>query len=221
MLTMSISGKPYHHGNLRTALVDAAVEILATDGLAGLTLRAVARHVGVSRQAPYNHFRDADDLVAAVAESSFDDLMGGLEEVWREDGGERVLQEMGVRYVRFAVTNPARFRVMFGRQLGRREKYPALAAAADRVFALLSRPAAASAPGLEQVQSSADRSGPIAPGDPRAVLWSVVHGLAYLLIDGQLTGSAADAEVAEAYARAVTASVWFGLASPESGRQDV
>jgi AcrR family transcriptional regulator len=202
----------YHHGNLKPALIEAAAEILEAEGLAGLTLRAVARRAGVSRQAPYNHFRDADDLVAAVAESAFRDLLRSLEEVWREGGDERLLQELGVRYVLFAVSHPARFRVMFGPQLARRGDYPDLASAADRVFGLLSRPTGAGASKAGGGPSGDGRQGPVSPGDPRAVLWSVVHGLAYLLIDGQLTAAAPDGALAEEFARAVTESVWFGLA---------
>jgi AcrR family transcriptional regulator len=197
----------YHHGNLRPALIRAAVDILDAEGTPGLTLRAVARRAGVSRQAPYNHFRDVDDLIAAVAETSFDELLDELDSVLGE-GHPRQLEELGVRYVLFAVMNPARFRVMFGPQLERRAAFPGLAAAADRVFAVLSAPPAALLPD----RSAAGTVGGIAPHDPRAVLWSVVHGLAHLLIDGQLTSGAPDAAAAEAFARAVTESIWFGLA---------
>jgi AcrR family transcriptional regulator len=196
----------YHHGNLRTALIDAAVDILDAEGTPGLTLRAVARRAGVSRQAPYNHFRDVDDLIAAVAETSFDELLDELDAV--RGAGHDPRQELGVRYVVFAVENPARFRVMFGAQLQRRAAFPGLAAAADRVFTLLSAPPAALLPDRNAAVSGRT----IAPHDPRAVLWSVVHGLAHLLIDGQLTSGTPDAAAANAYARAVTESIWFGLA---------
>jgi hypothetical protein len=106
------------------------------------------------------------------------------------------------------VENPARFRVMFGPQLQRRDAFPDLAAAADRVFRVLSAPPAALLP----ERNAAVTGGTIAPHDPRAVLWSVVHGLAHLLIDGQLTSGTPDAAAAKAYARAVTESIWFGLA---------
>jgi len=201
----------YHHGNLKPALLAAAVEILDEQGVAGLTLRAVARRTGVSRQAPYNHFRDADHLIAAVAEEAFEELLGLLTDRWCEGGDERALQDMGVCYVRFAVDNPGRFRVMFGPQLRRRDEFPELARAADRVFTALSRPPAALL-GDEVEQTASRPADRIPPEDARVPLWSVVHGLSYLLVDGQLTGGPPGAEAAEAFARATTKALWFGLA---------
>ena len=207
----------YHHGNLKAALTAAAVEILDREGIPGLTLRAVARRAGVSRQAPYNHFRNVDDLIAAVAEESFLGLQAALEDTGKGARGPRLMQEMGIRYVCFAVANPGRFRVMFGPQLHRRDEFPALARAADRVFAALSGPPASllasSNPGTGRPARNT-----IPPGDPRIALWSVVHGLAHLLIDGQLTSRPPRPDQAEAYAAAATEMLWFGLGG-KPGRQ--
>jgi len=167
----------YHHGQLRRALMDAALDLVTELGPMGLTLRGAARRAGVSPSAPYRHFVDREALLAAVAAEGFALLADQLDEVSAalEDPLERVLR-IGVAYVRFATENRARYRVMFGQQIPDRKKHPELEEAARRTFSHLDRAIAdAHARGLLR-------------GEPRALTllaWSVVHGLSSLILDGQ------------------------------------
>src|SRR5687768_2538693 len=132
--------RAYHHGDLRQALLDAALPLLRTGGPQALTLRAVARAAGVSQTAPYRHFTDRSALVGAVAEDGFRRLhaeliaavtspaktLGKAPETAR--GG---LQAVALAYVRFALAHPAEYRVMFGGELPATEKGTAREAVFD------------------------------------------------------------------------------------------
>lgn len=159
----------YHHGNLRPALLAAAGEILEEDGTDGLSLRAVARHAGVSHNAPYRHFSNRAALLAALAAEGFATLADRLE---GSGGGP----EAGVCYVRFALENPQRFRLMFGGVVPF-DAHPALREQADRAFEHLQRAVA---------QTEPAGSGPASA----AAAWSLVHGLSQLLLDGHLRRAA-------------------------------
>jgi AcrR family transcriptional regulator len=97
---------PYHHGDLRAALLRTAGEMLEKEGLASLKVREVARRAGVSHNAPYRHFPDRDSLLAALAAEGFQQFGDALE--------KRPRREMGEAYVEFALAHPQRFRLMFG-----------------------------------------------------------------------------------------------------------
>ncbi len=172
-------GGRYHHGDLRRALLDAALAVLTEADARALTLREVARRAGVTHAAPYRHFTDKDALLAAVAEEGFRTLT----EVMRismnaagEDPVER-LEALAVSYVRFALAHPAHFEVMFGPELPwEQERYPPLHEAADTTFGLL----------LDSVQT-AQAAGALRGDQPlpfALLCWSMVHGLATLLVHG-------------------------------------
>ncbi len=171
----------YHHGDLPNALVAAALDLIREAGLEGLTLRAVARRAGVSEAAPYRHFADKDALLAAVAEQGFLALGRKMDaEASREPGADVLtrLRRLGAAYVRYAVENPAHFRVMMGPVVARRKDYPSL----DRV-------ANASFGRLLAVLAEAQQVGIVAEGqlqDIGLAAWSFVHGLAALAIEGHL-----------------------------------
>src|SRR5918994_6522359 len=101
---------PYHHGSLRRALLDAALETIAGDGVAALSLRALARRVGVSHAAPAHHFGDRTGLLTAIATEGYDGLAAATAATWAETAS---FLEVGVAYVRFAVSQPGHFAVMF------------------------------------------------------------------------------------------------------------
>jgi len=106
--------RPYHHGDLRRALVEAARRILESDGPSALSLRAVAREAGVSPAAPYHHFKDKGELLDAVALVGWDmlgDAMNASKEVAPDVPSQ--ITEIGVAYVRFAQQHPALYRVMY------------------------------------------------------------------------------------------------------------
>jgi len=152
----------YHHGDLRSTLVQAAGNLLEEQGLAALSLREAARRAGVSHNAPYRHFPDRDALLAALAGEGFRRL--------GEELKGRAGREMGEAYVRFALAHPNRFRLMFGGQLDL-EAHPELRAAA-----------AATYEGL--IASFRVRGDVTSPELAAAAAWSLTHGLAHLLLDG-------------------------------------
>jgi AcrR family transcriptional regulator len=171
---------PYHHGDLRRALVEAALALVRERGADGFTLREAARRVGVSQTAPYRHFETKEALLAAVAESGFSGLLETLEalpEAASPDPRVR-LRAQGLAAFRYYLADPARFRVMFGRASAQPERYPSLAAAWGRVNALL----------LESL-TGCQREGVVREGDPLElglVTAAVTHGLAALAIEGHL-----------------------------------
>ena len=169
--------KPYHHGNLREALLEAAIRLIAEVGPTAFTLREVARRAGVSHNAPYRHFRDRDDLMAAVAAEGFRELTQAM----MEEAGERTdaldrLKRAGLGYVSFALRRPEHFTVMFDAPMSK-QKHPDSAAAAEQAFATL----------MSFVKGAQD-AGRLPSGDLRHVTpaRTMVHGIAKLAITGRL-----------------------------------
>jgi AcrR family transcriptional regulator len=170
----------YHHGDLRAALIAEAADMIAEGGAASLTMRAIGQRLGVSRAAAYRHFADKNALLVAVASAGFSRLQDRIQSIHPGASGSSVerIRRMGEEYVRFALENPAHYRVMYGREALTRQDLPELREAANALF-----------DGLVRVFQAYQRSGGIKRQDPRAqayVAWSAVHGLASLLIDGQI-----------------------------------
>jgi AcrR family transcriptional regulator len=112
--TQAAEARPYHHGDLSRALVDAARRLLEAEGPSALSLRAVAREAGVSPAAPYHHFKDKSELLDAVAHEGWEMLDAALARA--KDGAPTVreaISELGVAYVCFARQHPALYRVMY------------------------------------------------------------------------------------------------------------
>jgi AcrR family transcriptional regulator len=171
--------RPYHHGNLRRALLDEALTTIRAEGVNGLTLRDIGARLGVSRSALYRHFSDKRALLTAVATEGFRTLRQQLVSAWEEDGqGRAAFHGMGIAYIRFAITNPAHYRVMFGSFVDLKAKEPELSTEAEGAFQAL-------VDALTVLQRSA-----IVRDDDTVLMarfvWSVVHGVAMLGIDGQL-----------------------------------
>ncbi|CAL9330479.1 hypothetical protein SUDANB105_00062 [Streptomyces sp. enrichment culture] len=171
---MSQSGT-YHHGDLRAACLRAARELLEEDGSAGLSLRAVARRAGVSPTAPYRHYADRESLVSAVAAEGYRELATHLAAAHPAPSTADDLAAVAVVYVQFAIDHPALFRAMFAE--------PCDPTSAERV--------AATAVITEYVQGivrdafpGADDAGALA-----TTVWALVHGLAFLHLDGKLDSS--------------------------------
>ena len=128
----------YHHGNLRQALIDQAVQTIRQHGVAGLTLRGVGADLRVSRTALYRHFADKGALLAAVATDGFRTFRAALTEAWAGGGrGRAGFEAMGLAYVRFAVANPSHYRVMFGGFVDHAGADPELVTEADGAFQVL------------------------------------------------------------------------------------
>src|SRR5215813_11568906 len=104
--------KPYHHGNLRRALLDEALRTIQTDGVDHLTLRTVGEKLGVSRSALYRHFADKQALLATVGREGFRMLRQAVADAWERNGGARIgFEAMAKAYVQFAVEHPSHYRV--------------------------------------------------------------------------------------------------------------
>lgn len=170
--------KPYHHGDLRAALLAAAEEIVNRDGVAGLTLRGVARDVGASHAAPKNHFDDLAGLLselAAIGFARFADRMANA--AAREASPQDKLNATGRAYVEFALAEPGLFQLMFrGERLDKTR--PALHEAMTRAFGTLT----AAVEALHTDDPAAKR----AARAHAARAWSMVHGYAILLLDDRL-----------------------------------
>jgi AcrR family transcriptional regulator len=180
---MSQSKRAYHHGDLRAALIDEAAAMIAEGGTASVTMRALGNRLGVSRMAPYRHFEDRTALLVAVAASGFKRLGERLRRIdaGSPDSSVERVRRMGDEYVRFALENPAHYRLMYGSEAMARDRLPELREAGNDLFEQL----------VDLFRVYQDGGG-IKRQDARAqayVAWSAVHGLASLLIDGQITAA--------------------------------
>ena len=175
--------KPYHHGDLRRALLDEALRTIQTAGVEHLTLRTVGERLGVSRSALYRHFTDKQSLLATVGTEGFRTLRQALGDAWERSGRGRVgFEAMARAYVQFAVANPSHYRVMFGGFIESAAKDEHFIAEAKAAFQVL-------VDALIEQQSAGD----IRRDDPVLMarfLWALVHGTAMLVIDGQLPETA-------------------------------
>ncbi|MBX6321115.1 MAG: TetR/AcrR family transcriptional regulator [Rhodospirillaceae bacterium] len=128
----------YHHGNLREALIQAALALIAQKGPAGFTFADAARSAGVSSAAPYRHFRDREALVADIARRGFELFATALEQAWNEGRPDpyTAFEAAGRAYLAFARNEPAYYSAMFEAGLPMND-YPGLREAADRAFAVL------------------------------------------------------------------------------------
>jgi AcrR family transcriptional regulator len=175
-----VTTKPYHHGNLRAALVEAGAELARTAGPDGVVLREVARRTGVSHNAAYRHFADRDELLAEISDVASDQLERAmrrrLARVTESDPAVRArarLRETGRAYVEFALAEPGLFAVAF---CPTDVEDPSPAGAAPYLL-------------LGQVLDELVEAGVLSPTDrlgADVVCWSAVHGLSVLLLDGPL-----------------------------------
>lgn len=170
--------RSYHHGDLREALLRAAVALIAEVGPRGFTLREAARRAGVSHNAPYRHFRSKEDLIAAVAAQGFRELTRAmLDAAAPQTTAAGRLRSSGLAYVAFALRRPEHFAVMFDTPFSPAD-HPECAEAAGEAFGTLVR-------FIEACQ----QDGSLPQGDtlPRALAaWSLVHGIAKLAVAGRL-----------------------------------
>jgi AcrR family transcriptional regulator len=172
------SATTYHHGDLPRALVRAAVELLEEGGATELSLRAAARRAGVSTAAPYRHFADRNALLSAVAAVGYRELATDLAAAHPAPTTAEDLAAIAVAYVQFALTRPGLFRVMFAEHCDStsRERVAAVAAIHEYLNSI-----------VRQVFPSAD------PDAMATALWGLVHGLAFLHLDGKFDTSSAEA----------------------------
>lgn len=164
--------KPYHHGDLRAALLAAAEAELAERGIEAFSLRSVAKRAGVSHAAPAHHFGDQQGLLTALAADGFRRFLAAqaLREAQAAPDGRSQLVAAGLGYIDFALERPALFRLLFG---SKRPDYaqPDLRAAAEAAYGhLVAQCAAAGGPGPADI----------------AAMWAMAHGLADLIAAGRM-----------------------------------
>jgi AcrR family transcriptional regulator len=174
---MSTSRSPYHHGDLRAACLRAAMELLEEGGATALSLRAVARRAGVSPAAPYRHYADRDALISAVAAVGYRELAEQLAAAHPSPSTADDFGAIAVAYVQFALQRPALFRVMFAEPCDTDNSERV--AATDAISAYVSAIVQQSFPGFDTEALS-------------TAAWALVHGLAFLHLDGKLDASTPD-----------------------------
>lgn len=172
--------KPYHHGDLRQQLLDAAQELLEENNIASLSLRAVAKKVGVSHSAPYRHFKDKESLLAGIASVGFKELASQLSKAVNmhpEDPATQ-LQESGFRYMTMAIKKPQCLQLMFGNILPCDDSYPELNSSGELAFS-----------GLKKIIETGQSKGVFRQGEVELLaltVWSTIHGLCLLFISGHV-----------------------------------
>jgi AcrR family transcriptional regulator len=174
-------GRP-NDGGLRAVLIGAALELVEVSGTRGLSWREIARRAQVSHSAPYRHFANKEELLAAVAEQGFRSLAERMLEqmAGAPDDVSKRLEAMAIAYVEFAAENPSHFRVMFGRDVPDISKHASLREAHEVTDGLFRT-------GVAQVLEEAGNISTEVDIDHVALMaWSLVHGLASLTVDGRV-----------------------------------
>ncbi|MES0383627.1 MAG: TetR/AcrR family transcriptional regulator [Hyphomicrobium sp.] len=202
----------YHHGNLREALIKAALELISQKGAAGFTFADAARAAGVSPAAPYRHFRDRDALMADVARRGFEEFADALARAW--DGGKptprAAFERVGRAYLEFASKEPAFFSAMFESGLPVAD-YPEVGEAGDRAFAVLREACEALAATLPKERRP--------PSLMMALhIWSLSHGIAALFGRGDAARRSIPMSPEELLEAAVLIYLGGLGASPDQGR---
>lgn len=176
-----MSRAPYHHGDLKNALIQAGIDLLAEQGLPALTLREVARKAGVSHSAPYAHFANKQDLVAAISTRGMQMIDERLQAAARQNEHDpaALLQASAWAYVSFALEETALFKVVFSGILEGGNTYPE--------FAEISKQSFQRVVALVQTCQAAGLLRPGPPDEAAVSIWSLVHGFSALLIEQQIS----------------------------------
>ena len=203
--------KPYHHGDLRHALITAGLQLLTEGGAASLDLRKVARKVGVSHSASYYHFQDKQSFLAAINEEGFHRLAHAMQDALSTVPETPFDQLQGITraYLLFAQANRALMREMFSGLTIEREAFSSLHAASKEVYRFY----------IEVVKRGQEQ-GKMIDGDPcelASVVWSLLHGAAMLLIEHQMRPYADGPAGVERMVRLCTQTLYTGLGRSEQG----
>ncbi|MEH6451245.1 MAG: TetR/AcrR family transcriptional regulator [Oleispira sp.] len=174
---MTIETANYHHGNLRLALLDAAIDQIKEHGVEKLSMRGIARIVGVSQTAPYRHFEDKNHLLSEVATQAFTELYAiSMAAIDPNESPIKNIHATGLVYLQYAINNPEKYRVIFGSRIQNRQSYPSMIEAGEKSFQIL----------IDQVERGIE-AGDFIPGCALILantLWTQVHGAASLILDG-------------------------------------
>lgn len=178
--------KKYHHGELRTALIQAAIQAIEKRGQVEFNLRELAEHCGVSVAALYRHFASKNHLLIALADIGFSQLRTVFLQVMDDPHipAEQKRPMLGLCYVRFAIENEGLFRVMFYRELCQLPEFSSIASLAEDSLRLLQEALGSLRP--EPLDCSTDLPTPVLAS------WSQVHGLAFLWLERNIQGTQSD-----------------------------
>lgn len=182
-----MSGKKnYHHGDLKNALIAAGVEILASEGLNGISLRNVAKKAGVSHSAPYAHFKDKQALIAAISTEGFKKLLAQLEMVVKQfrDQPNQLLPEACWVYYQFALQETDTFKVMFSGVLEKEKDCTDFVEVAQKTFQV-----------VVEVVAICQAAGVLQTGESQLIamtLWAQIHGMISLYLEGQISHTILD-----------------------------
>lgn len=201
----------YHHGNLRQALLDCGESLLEEVGIAGLSLRALARATGVSHAAPYRHFADKADLLAALAARGFARLAETLAAVAAAHGDDPQREYLVScrRYIELGMDAPAMYRLMFGQRQPGVGDQPELAQAGQAAYEVLLGSMARS--------RAAGTSGEVEDEAKAMAVWSMVHGVTELAISGRLEPCARDRQETLALGEQLCSLLLSGLGGAKAG----
>lgn len=173
--------KKYHHGDLKQALLDETAEILAEEGIEALSLRRLAANLGVSRTAPYNHFESKDALLVAVAEEGFrryEKAMDAVRQKHRDSTGNETMHALVQAYLKFALSNPHYYDLMYGRKSWHGgAQTEALALTARKILRK-------DAERLQRLQTRGLISADVDVVYFERIFWGTMHGISRLCLDG-------------------------------------
>ncbi|MCK7549658.1 TetR/AcrR family transcriptional regulator [Marinobacter koreensis] len=203
-----MSRAAYHHGDLPQQAHQQALDILRAESDTAISLRAIAKQIGVSAPALYRHFADRETLLAELAITGFQWLRDRLRQV-EQDDPRKALLHIGLAYVSFAQDEPHLYRLMFGGRILPKGAHPRLDEAGLEAFRV-----------LESTLARGQREGYLKPLPlplMTATAWSLVHGLSELIIDGHLPGADAEPRLAESV---LTLLLHGSRNEPESHTED-
>ena len=167
-------------GSLREACVQQALAIIETSGMESLSLRDVARRLGVSHQAPYKHFSNRDELLAEVVARAFAEFATHLNARPRHSDPADDLAEIGKAYIGYAVSHPLNYRLMFGTPLPNPDDHPGMLAQAQYAFSILRR-------AIDQLPPPGGHASRPAADLDALYVWSTIHGLVSVLQSSAMT----------------------------------
>ena len=203
------SQRPYHHGDLRRSLIQAGSKIIEEKGLAGLSLREVARVAGVSHTAPYRHFQDKAELLASIAQVGFEQLTdeAGRAMCRHDNDPRKQFVAASVQYILFGVRNPRMAHLLFGGVINMRTAPRALKQSSWAAFQL-----------VETIINNGKRAGVFLDRDTMELAvttWSGIHGLAQLISGGYLSRLAATERQVETLGKMVCQLLLTGILKPD------